>query len=86
MVGRCCSVTARWPHDVVMRAEHGVALRLSAEALQETLADHPEIRTVLLRFVGVLMTQMSQDHRIVARALDRTADGTLDPALSRSGL
>ena len=50
----------RWPHDVVMRAEHGLALRLSAEALQGTLAEHPEIRTVLLRFVGVLMTQMSR--------------------------
>jgi CRP-like cAMP-binding protein len=50
----------RWPHDVVMRAEHGVALKLSAEALQGTSAEHPEIPTVLLRFVGVLMTQMSR--------------------------
>lgn len=50
----------RWPHDVVMRAEHGVALRLSAAALHEALAEHPKIRAVLLRFVGVLMTQMSR--------------------------
>jgi len=50
----------RWPHDVVMRAEHGVAFRLSVSALHETIAAHPEIRAVLLRFVAVLMTQMSR--------------------------
>ncbi|RYE94033.1 MAG: Crp/Fnr family transcriptional regulator, partial [Oxalobacteraceae bacterium] len=50
----------RWPHDVVMRAEHGVAMRLSVAALHATMAEHPEIRTVLLRFVGVLMTQMGR--------------------------
>jgi len=50
----------RWPHDVVMRAEHGVALRISAAALHEAMAGHPAIRTTLLRFVGVLMTQMAK--------------------------
>lgn len=50
----------RWPHDVVMRAEHGVAMKLSAAALHETVAVRPAIRTVLLRFVGVLMTQMAR--------------------------
>lgn len=50
----------RWPHDVVMRAEHGEALRLSAAALHEVMEKHPGIRTVLLRFVGVLMTQMAR--------------------------
>lgn len=50
----------RWPHDVVMRAEHGMALRLSAAALHEVLDTHPAIRTVLLRFVGVMMTQMAR--------------------------
>lgn len=50
----------RWPHDVVMRAEHGVAMKLSAAALHETMAERPAIRTVLLRFVGVLMTQMAR--------------------------
>ena len=50
----------RWPHDVVMRAEHGAALRLSAAALEDVLGEHPGIRTVLLRFVGVLMTQMAR--------------------------
>lgn len=50
----------QWSHDVVMRAEHGVALRLSAAALHVTMAEHPAIRTVLLRFVGVVMTQMAR--------------------------
>jgi CRP-like cAMP-binding protein len=50
----------QWSHDVVMRAEHGVALRLSAAALHGTMAEHPAIRTVLLRFVGVVMTQMAR--------------------------
>jgi CRP-like cAMP-binding protein len=50
----------RWPHDVVMRAEHGMALRLSAAALHDIIEKHPGIRTVLLRFVGVLMTQMAR--------------------------
>lgn len=50
----------RWPHDVVMRAEHGAAMRLSAAALNDVLEKHPAIRTVLLRFVGVLMTQMAR--------------------------
>ncbi len=50
----------RWSHDVVMRAEHGTAMRLSATALHGILAERPEIRTVLLRFVDVVMTQMSR--------------------------
>jgi CRP-like cAMP-binding protein len=50
----------RWPHDVVMRAEHGVALRLPASALHDAMAQHPAIGTELLRFTGVLMTQMSR--------------------------
>jgi CRP-like cAMP-binding protein len=43
-----------------MRAEHGVAMKLSAAALHETMTVRPAIRTVLLRFVGVLMTQMAR--------------------------
>ena len=43
-----------------MRAEHGMAMRLSAQALDEVMADHPEIRIVLLRFVDVVMTQMAR--------------------------
>ncbi|MEH3158582.1 MAG: Crp/Fnr family transcriptional regulator [Sphingomonas taxi] len=50
----------RWPHDVVMRAEHGAALRLSASALRDLTAEHPAIRATLLRFVAVLMTQMAR--------------------------
>jgi len=50
----------RWPHDVVMRAEHGTAMRLSASVLPEIFEKHPAIRDVLLRYVGVLMTQMAR--------------------------
>ncbi len=50
----------RWPYDVVMRAEHGMAMRVSAAALHDVMETHPAIRTVLLRFVGVLMTQMTR--------------------------
>ncbi|MEH3039232.1 MAG: Crp/Fnr family transcriptional regulator [Sphingomonas paucimobilis] len=50
----------RWSHDVVMRAEHGTAMRLSAAALNRILADRPSIQTILLRFVDVVMTQMSR--------------------------
>ena len=33
----------RWSHDVMMRAEHGTAMRLSAAALNEILAERPAI-------------------------------------------
>ena len=50
----------RWPHDVVMRAEHGVAMRLSVSVLPEIFEKNPAIRDVLLRYIGVLMTQMAR--------------------------
>lgn len=50
----------RWPHDVVMRAENGVAMRLKMHSLRSAMEDHPNIRTVLLRFAGVLMSQMGR--------------------------
>jgi CRP-like cAMP-binding protein len=50
----------RWPHDVVMRAENGVAMRLRTKHLQAAIDAQPNIRTVLLRFTGVLMSQMAR--------------------------
>lgn len=50
----------RWPHDIVMRAEHGVAMRVSADRLEAAMEAHPALRVILLRFTGVLMTQMSR--------------------------
>ena len=50
----------RWPHDVVMRAEDGVAMRLRADHLQTAINAQPNIRVVLLRFTGVLMSQMAR--------------------------
>ncbi|MEH3120778.1 MAG: cyclic nucleotide-binding domain-containing protein [Sphingomonas phyllosphaerae] len=73
----------RWSHDVVMRAEHGTAMRLPAAALHGILIECPTIRTVLLRFVDVVMTQMS---RTIVSSLAhsiRAANGAMDPALPR---
>jgi CRP-like cAMP-binding protein len=50
----------RWPHDVVMRAENGVAMRLRTEHLQAAIDAQPSIRTLLLRFTGILMSQMAR--------------------------
>lgn len=50
----------RWPHDVVMRAEHGVAMRLKAPALRAAMEQDPTIGSVLLRFTSVLITQMAR--------------------------
>jgi CRP-like cAMP-binding protein len=43
-----------------MRAEDGVAMRLRTDHLLTAIEAHPSIRTVLLRFTGVLMNQMTR--------------------------
>lgn len=50
----------RWSHDVVMRAENGVAMRLRMHSLRGAMEDQPNIQTVLLRFTGILMSQMGR--------------------------
>lgn len=50
----------RWPHDIVMRAENGVAMRLQAHSLHAAMEAQPHIRTILLRFTGILMSQMGR--------------------------
>lgn len=50
----------RWPHDVVMRAEHGEAFRLPSGILRTALAKSDTLRDHLLRFTGIFMTQMSR--------------------------
>ena len=49
-----------WPHDVVMRAEHGDVIRLSATALHEAMAQSETLRRTLLRFVNVFVLQMGR--------------------------
>jgi len=49
----------RWCHDVVMRAEHGTALTMSAQDLIAVADQSATLRERLLRFAGVFMTQMA---------------------------
>ncbi len=48
-----------WPHDVVMRAESGTALRIGCDAFLAAVAQSESLRAMLLRFVGVINVQMA---------------------------
>lgn len=50
----------RWPNDLVMRAEHGQALRMPAATLLAAVDTSPTLRQALLRFANVFMIQMSR--------------------------
>lgn len=50
----------RSPYDVVMRAEHGEALRIAASDLLPALAQSATLRVALLRFVETFMIQMGR--------------------------
>jgi len=50
----------RSPYDVVMRAEHGDALRIPIDRFNDAIAQSATLRTTLLRFVQVFMTQMGR--------------------------
>ncbi len=50
----------RWPHDVVMRAERGEALRMPADALLDAVEESGSLRRTLLRFANVFMIQMGR--------------------------
>ena len=50
----------RSPYDVTMRAEHGRALRIPADAVLSAIAASPTLHRTLLRFVHVFMLQMSR--------------------------
>ncbi|MEH3100979.1 Crp/Fnr family transcriptional regulator [Sphingomonas adhaesiva] len=49
-----------WPHDGVMRAEQGHAMRLPAAVLVEATTRSDTLRQTLLRFVNVFMLQMGR--------------------------
>jgi len=52
--------TTRSPYDVVMRAERGEALRISAESFVTLAEQSTTLRLSLLRFVNVFMIQMGR--------------------------
>lgn len=49
-----------WPYDVVMRAERGEALRMSANALLAAADASASLRATLLKFALVFMLQMGR--------------------------
>lgn len=50
----------KWPHEAVVRAERGTALRIEARALASILDHNPEVRTALLRYASSLVAQMAR--------------------------
>ena len=64
----------RWPHEVIVRAESGTALKIGAAELLTVLASSDRVRTLLLRYSSILMTQMARTivsnliHSIESRA------------------
>ena len=50
----------RWPHEVIVRAQPGTALKIGADRLREAIAASEGIRTVLLRFTSSLVAQMAR--------------------------
>jgi CRP-like cAMP-binding protein len=50
----------RWPHEAIVRAEPGTALRIDAAALVAILNTNDRIRTVLLRYASSLVAQMAR--------------------------
>lgn len=50
----------RWPHEVIVRAEHCSALRLSAAYLREAMDRNLRIRDLLVRYTGTLVAQMTR--------------------------
>ena len=50
----------RWPHEVIVRAEQGTALRIDAAVLIDLLEHNAAIRTVLLRCAGSMVAQMAR--------------------------
>ncbi len=61
----------RRPHDLVMRAEHGEALRMPTGALLAAVDASPTLRRVLLGFANIFMIQMS---RTILSSLAHTID------------
>ena len=50
----------RWPHEVIVRAEAGTALRIEAGVLRTLLSRHAVVQTIMLRYVSSLTSQMAR--------------------------
>jgi len=50
----------RWPHEAIVRASNGPALRIDAAELMAILDSNNRIRTLLLRYASSLVTQMGR--------------------------
>jgi len=50
----------RWPHEAIVRAESGTALRMDAAVLMAIVDANAEIRSVLLRYASSLVAQMAR--------------------------
>ncbi len=50
----------RWPHEAVVRAQQGTALKIKAADLLAVMDMRPGIRTVLLRYAMTLVAQMTR--------------------------
>ena len=64
----------RSPHDVVLRAEPGTALRIPAARLLEAIEQSDTLRAALLRFIQVFLIQMG---RTVVSALSHPVERRL---------
>lgn len=49
-----------WPHEVIVRAQAGTALKINADRLREVIAASAGIRILLLRFASSLVAQMTR--------------------------
>lgn len=50
----------RWPHEVIVRAEAGTALRIAAAPLLEIINSNQRVRLALLRYTNSVVAQMSR--------------------------
>lgn len=50
----------RWPHEAIVRAERGTAIRIDAATLLRAVDQDPALRMVLLRYASSLMAQMAR--------------------------
>lgn len=50
----------RWPHEVIVRAELGTALKIAAPRLKEIVERNERIRNTLLRYTSSVVAQMSR--------------------------
>ncbi len=50
----------RWPHEAIVRAERGTAIKIGAAELLHVMDQDADIRTILLRYASSLVAQMAR--------------------------